>query len=55
MLSIVATFCRRSKVSGAKFPNAHQAPLNSSISTMRLRISGVQAAVLKGDGREGVI
>src|SRR5437879_3566440 len=41
MLSMVATLRRADRRSGAKAPRARQAPLNSSISAMKPRISGV--------------
>lgn len=41
MLSMVATRRRADSRSGASVPRARQAPLNSSILAMRLKISGV--------------
>jgi len=41
MLSMVATLRRADGRSGAKVPRARQAPLNSSSSAMKPRISGV--------------
>ena len=41
MLSMVATRRSADSRSGARVPKARQAPLNSSILAMRLRISGV--------------
>ena len=45
MLSIVATRRRLDSRSGAIRPIARQAPLNSSISAIRDRISGVMRSV----------
>jgi len=41
MLSMVATRRKAERRSGARVPKARQAPLNSSIRAIRLRISGV--------------
>ncbi len=41
MLSIVATRRSADSRSGARVPRARQAPLNSSISAIRAKVSGV--------------